>query len=125
MSDYISISQKEHDQLILLQKGLIDHVLVKNHDELNYYLVCHGNNDGTVFYNGDWYNLSEIIKEIKSELHIQYTVFIDVICCYGFYQVPYMDNGIRIKSAYPNDVIMHCMIGNNKLYLYYEENYKA
>lgn len=122
MSDSIVISSEEYDQFNLFHKGLVDHVFIKHPDQLNYYLVCHGCKEGKILFNNKFCNLSEIVEEIKFELHITHTIFIDVICCYGLYQTPHIESGIRIKSAYSNKELIHCTIKQDKLHLHYNDS---
>lgn len=120
MCEGIQISQKEYEHMKEFDNRNIDHVFIKNPDGLNYYLICHGCNSGYIQYNGRKCKLSDILDEVYEELQISKNsiVFIDVICCFGLYQIPCIENNIRIKSMFSNDSVIYYEYNATKCYIY-------
>ena len=106
MSEEILISPIEHKNLVDFSTEKIDHVFIHPHDESNPTLICHGGN-GRIFYNGCEHTLSEIIDDVKKELHVDSKYFyLDVACCYASQLLPYIKDGCTIRPRYLTDNIL-------------------
>lgn len=103
--DLYSLTEFESNNLMLFNQGVIDHAYIKHEDDLNYYLICHAFEDGTLLFNGQITSFEYLEKVIKTELNIPYEqcLFIDVISCHGLYLNPYMKNNFRIKATYSKE----------------------
>lgn len=100
--DLYSITKNEGKNLKLFEEEVIDHTYIKHEDCLNYYLICHGFEDGTISFNGYRVYPEALEEAIRVELGIYYRVRIEIIACHGVYNKPYVSQGFAIYNKYPN-----------------------
>lgn len=100
--ELFSINERECKNLELFNQEVIDHTYIKHEDCLNYYLICHGFEDGTIIFNECIVKFEDLEEVVKEELNIpkNQCLFIDVISCHGSYLRPYMKENFRMKSLY-------------------------
>ena len=77
------------------------------------FLLLHGSADGFVKYNNTMMNLQQVFQALKTEVTFDILTTLDIkcingLCCHGFYQDPYEENGIIIKPFFTNK---GCLLG--------------
>lgn len=102
ISECLINNDTELKNLKLFENGEIDHTYLKSEDDLNYYLITHGFEDGTIAFNGYRVYPYELEEVIRVELGIIHHVRIEIIACHGVYSKPYVTEGFTICNKYPN-----------------------
>ena len=120
MSENIPISIKEYISILEFNSGINDHAYIFPKDESNVTLICHGNEDGTIKYNGKKRKLSEIVKDVKSELKVKSKYFyLDVACCFASNIAPYIDSGCTIRPRYLNKDVLNYSCNSEQIQFSY------
>lgn len=71
------------------------------------FLLLHGSSCGKVQYNGKLLSLKEVYHELQKEnvltiLKLTNSTHISVLCCHGYYQTPYEEDGFIIEPYFNN-----------------------
>ena len=121
MSETICITPNECNDISHLFKQEQDHAFIFPNDESNPTLICHGSENGTIYYNGKDCKLSEIIEDVRTELKITSQYFyLDVACCYAANLVPILEKGCTIRPRYLNQQELICILSQNSVTFTYQ-----
>lgn len=102
MSNIIEIPEFVFTDLIRLSNNDIEYCEVFYNNTIC--LFIHGDISGKVLYEGKLMTFKELIFKIRNKLNFpsEEHLTIWVYCCYGAFQVPYIDEYNCIQSVYPN-----------------------
>ena len=84
-----------------------DNVLFFGDNTNEVFLLLHGSTEGFVKYDNQAMTLQQVFQCLKQEnifelLELLKIKYINVLCCHGFYQQTYEENGIIIRPFFNN-----------------------